>query len=116
MSLHRFFAAFTTHSACSICECRATVPAVYDCEESGWALPCSPYGGKGVGFFFIPSVGSNVWMEFENGDPDYPIWVGCFWDEGESPNLPALPSVKTIKTDSATQKLTMHQRRQGQLR
>ena len=80
---------------------RATVPAVYDCKESGWALPCSPYGGKGVGFFFIPSVGANVWIEFENGDPDYPIWVGYFWGEGESPNMPALPRIKTIKTDFA---------------
>lgn len=84
---------------------RASVPAVYDCRDSGWALPCAPYGGKGVGFFFIPAIGANVWIEFENGDPDYPIWVGCFWGEGESPNLPALPRVKMIKTEFATLKI-----------
>jgi hypothetical protein len=37
---------------------RAEVLAVYQGGESGWALPCSPYGGKGVGFFFIPPVGA----------------------------------------------------------
>jgi uncharacterized protein involved in type VI secretion and phage assembly len=29
-----------------------------------------------------------VWVEFENGDPDYPIWVGCFW--GTAAEVPAL--------------------------
>jgi uncharacterized protein involved in type VI secretion and phage assembly len=81
---------------------RAHVPAVFGEEKTGWALPCSPYGGKGVGFFFIPPIGANVWIEFENGNPDYPIWVGCFWDTGEAPKMPALPNVKVIKTDSIT--------------
>ena len=35
----------------------------------------------------IPPVGANVWVEFEGGDPDYPIWSGCFWGTGEVPAL-----------------------------
>ena len=28
--------------------------------------------------FTVPIIGSAVWIEFEQGDPDYPIWTGCF--------------------------------------
>jgi uncharacterized protein involved in type VI secretion and phage assembly len=80
---------------------RATVEDVFGEEECGWALPCVPYAGNGVGFFMLPPVGAMVWVEFEHGDPDYPIWSGCFWAEGESPQ-PAQPETKVIKTDTGT--------------
>jgi hypothetical protein len=79
---------------------RATVPAVLGDLETGWAIPCSPYGGRNVGFFFMPPVGANVWIEFEGGNPDIPIWAGCFWGTGEAPTI--APEVKVIKTDFAT--------------
>jgi uncharacterized protein involved in type VI secretion and phage assembly len=84
---------------------RAKVAAVFGDDETGWALPSVPYAGSGVGFFFVPPVDANVWMEFEGGNPDYPIWTGCFWGTGEVPVLPALPDTKIIKTDTATIKL-----------
>jgi hypothetical protein len=84
---------------------RAKVPAVFDEEVTGWALPSMPYGGPGVGFFFVPPTDANVWIEFEEGNPDYPLWTGCFWTAGETPAVPALPFVKLIKTDTATIKL-----------
>jgi uncharacterized protein involved in type VI secretion and phage assembly len=55
-----------------------------------------------VGFFAIPPNGANVWVEFEGGDPDYPIWSGCFWGLGEAPAVPALAEMKVIKTDTGT--------------
>jgi uncharacterized protein involved in type VI secretion and phage assembly len=58
---------------------KARVPDVFDEEECGWAMPCAPFGGKGMGFFAVPSVGAGVWIEFEGGDPEYPIWAGCWW-------------------------------------
>ncbi len=58
---------------------RARVPDVTGDQESGWALPCAPFGGNGAGFFAVPSVGAGVWIEFEHGDPDYPIWSGCWF-------------------------------------
>lgn len=67
-----------------------------------WALPCVPYAGLQVGFCFLPPVGANVWVEFEGGDPYYPIWVGCFWSEGERPSLAVDPEVKLIQTATAT--------------
>jgi uncharacterized protein involved in type VI secretion and phage assembly len=50
-----------------------------------WAMPCLPGAGPGVGLFSIPPAGANVWVEFERGDPDYPIWSGGFWDVGDTP-------------------------------
>lgn len=65
-----------------------------------WALPCIPYAGLEEGFFAMPPIGANVWVEFENGNPSYPIWSGCFWETGEipvalelSPEDPALVKV-----------------------
>jgi len=66
---------------------RAKVPDVMGDNESGWAMPCAPFGGSGMGFFALPSVGAGVWIEFEQGDPDYPIWSGCwFGSQSEIPS------------------------------
>jgi hypothetical protein len=84
---------------------RAKVQDVLGDNESGWALPSSPYAGDGVGLFLIPPKDALVWIEFEHGDPDYPIWSGCFWSEGKVPTLsapPLLPNIKVLKTDSCT--------------
>ena len=61
-----------------------------------------PVRGARCGFFLIPPVGANVWVEFEAGDPDYPIWSGCFWGPGEVPASPAVPQMKVLKTESVT--------------
>src|SRR5215510_10895257 len=60
------------------------VPAVMG-NEPVWALPCVPYAGKDVGFYAIPKVDAGVWVEFEAGDPSHPIWVGCYWGDGQAP-------------------------------
>ncbi len=81
---------------------QASVPAVLGEGKMSWAMPCVPYAGSGVGFFAIPPVGANVWVEFEGGDPDYPVWSGCFWGSGEVPAQPAIAEMKVLKTDTAT--------------
>ncbi|TFW31743.1 phage baseplate assembly protein V [Massilia horti] len=81
---------------------RARVQDVYGDKESGWALPALPYAGKGVGLFLVPPTGAWVWIEFEHGDPDYPIWTGCFWAQGEPPASPAVQEMKVLKTDGVT--------------
>lgn len=62
---------------------RARVPDVMGDDESGWALPCVPFAGEGMGFYALPSVDARVWIEFEQGDPQYPIWSGCWWGSQE---------------------------------
>jgi hypothetical protein len=82
------------------------VPAVLGDGRLSWAMPCSPFAGPSVGFFAIPPTGANVWVEFEGGDPDYPIWAGCFWGPGEVPALPAIAAMKVLKTDAVTVKIS----------
>jgi len=55
------------------------VPDVSNIMLSSWAMPCLPIGGMQMGMFAVPPIGAGVWVEFEQGDPDYPVWVGCFW-------------------------------------
>jgi uncharacterized protein involved in type VI secretion and phage assembly len=86
----------------SLARIRARVPEVYGEEESGWAMPCVPYAGDGVGLFLIPPVDASVWIEFEHGDPDYPVWTGCFWATGEVPAKPASADKKVLKTNAGT--------------
>jgi hypothetical protein len=55
------------------------VPDVLGEIPSSWALPCVPAAGIQSGCFIVPPIGSQVWVEFEQGDPNYPIWTGGFW-------------------------------------
>lgn len=64
------------------------VPDVSNVLPSTWAMPCVPFAGIQSGFFAVPDIGSGVWVEFEQGDPDYPIWVGCYW--ATAADVPAL--------------------------
>lgn len=84
---------------------RARVPDVTGDQECGWAMPCFPFGGNGMGFFALPSVGAGVWIEFEHGDPDYPIWAGCWYGTLAEvpPELLAPPYKKVLlKTEGGT--------------
>ena len=69
--------------------------------DLGWATPCVPYAGPKVGFCMLPETGSGVWIEFEGGDPSYPIWVGCYWRDGEVPP-DAAKDVKAVFTSAGT--------------
>jgi len=64
------------------------VPDVSNVMLSSWAMPCVPVAGINMGIFTVPLIGAGVWVEFEQGDPDYPVWVGCFW--GTSAEVPVL--------------------------
>ena len=66
----------------------AQVPDVLGMIPSSWALPCIPIAGKQQGTYFVPQVGAGVWIEFENGDVNHPIWTGGFW--GLAAEVPAL--------------------------
>lgn len=79
---------------------QVAVPAIYGTNQLNWALPCTPFAGNGHGFYMIPAIGTNIWVEFEGGDIDSPIWSGCFWGDGECPGQ--LPQIKIIKTQAAT--------------
>jgi uncharacterized protein involved in type VI secretion and phage assembly len=77
------------------------VPAVMG-DTAVWALPCVPYAGDSVGFFALPEPETAVWIEFEAGDLNYPIWVGCFWADGQIDSSDAVATVKFLKTKKFT--------------
>ncbi len=66
---------------------------------STWAMPCLPFAGMQMGMYIVPPPNAGVWVEFEKGDPDYPIWTGFWWgSRAEVPITaqtapPALPLV-----------------------
>lgn len=76
---------------------------------SSWALPCFPFAASGMaGVVALPQLDSTVWVEFEAGDPDYPIWSGGFYpDPGDFPELalagatPATPNIH-LQTSTGT--------------
>jgi uncharacterized protein involved in type VI secretion and phage assembly len=71
---------------------QAIVPDVTGPAPSTWALPNVPFAGTQAGVYVVPPPGAGVWMEFERGDPDYPIWTGCWWGSAaEVPSLAAAP-------------------------
>lgn len=77
------------------------VPAVLG-DQVVWAMPCVPFAGKGVGFHMLPPAGAGVWVEFEAGDPSYPIWTGCYWSAGDIEPTDDVEAVKFIRTDKLT--------------
>lgn len=83
---------------------RVRVPTVLGTTELDWALPCLPYGGMAdQGFFSVPAVGAQVWVEFEEGELSAPIWTGTFWQKGDDvPAEAALdePTTRLFKTPS----------------
>ena len=66
----------------------AVVPDVQGTASSTWAMPSLPFASAHAGVVAVPPVGAGVWIEFEQGDPDYPIWSGCWW--GSASEVPAV--------------------------
>ncbi len=71
-----------------LCRLRVYIPEVHGDPSSTndypWALACLPYGGDhnqaanaGFGMVFIPPIKSTVWVSFEHGQLDKPVWLGC---------------------------------------
>lgn len=70
------------------------VPDVLGLGISSWAMPCVPIAGMQAGVYVVPPIGSGVWVEFEGGNTDYPIWSGGFW--GSAAEVPVLALAPAI--------------------
>lgn len=64
------------------------VPDAGGITPSTWAMPCMASAGIQAGMYTVPPIGSGVWIQFEGGDPDYPVWMGGWW--GSAAEVPAL--------------------------
>ena len=70
---------------------QVVVPDVMNLIPTTWAEPCVPLAGPTgppMGVYMVPAIGAGVWVEFEHGDPNRPIWTGCRW--GAPSDIPPL--------------------------
>jgi uncharacterized protein involved in type VI secretion and phage assembly len=85
---------------------KVKVPAVLQDQEV-WAMPCLPYTGNNVGTYTIPEPDAGVWVEFEAGDPSFPIWTGGYWVNDELPKQEdgnrATPAIRMIRSQQGLQ-------------
>jgi hypothetical protein len=80
-----------------------------------WAECSAPFSGMpgaASGFFVVPAIGAAVWVEFEYGDPNKPIWTGGRFDKAtDVPPLaiapPAVPPGQNIAIQSTLQNLML---------
>lgn len=81
---------------------KVKVPAVLE-DQQVWAMPCVTYAGDNIGFYATPKAGSGCWVEFEGGDPSYPLVTGYFWADNELPKnengVSATPPMKIVRTE-----------------
>jgi len=86
------------------------VPDVTGLAPSSWAMPCFPFSGKQMGAWGLPQIGTGVWVEFEQGNADYPIWSGCWF--GSPAEVPALalaapPGISNVVLQTTLQNTLM---------
>lgn len=86
------------------------VPDVTGLAPSSWAMPCFPFSGKQMGAWALPQIGTGVWVEFEQGNPDHPIWSGCWF--GSPAEVPALalaapPGISNVVLQTTLQNTLM---------
>jgi uncharacterized protein involved in type VI secretion and phage assembly len=86
------------------------VPDVFGVTPTGWAMPCFPFAGPQMGAVAIPTIGAGVWVEFEQGDPEKPIWAGGWF--GNTAEVPALaqatpPGVSSVVIQTLGQNTLM---------
>jgi len=87
---------------------QAMVPDVLGTMPSSWAQACVPFTGVQSGMWAVPDIGAGVWIEFEQGDPEYPIWTGGWWGSATDPPALALavPPVVSHMVMQTTQQNT----------
>lgn len=62
-----------------------------------WAWPETPYAGNGYGLWAIPDVGEWVYVHFDHGRPDKPIWHGGWWADDEITDEDMIPSKVVLR-------------------
>lgn len=76
---------------------QVSVPTIFPPDERVPARAALPFG-----HFFVPEVDTRVWVEFEGGDPEFPLWTGVQHSAGTWPDEAAAspPTVRAVKTVS----------------
>ena len=54
-------------------------------ETCSWARTAMPMAGKDRGTYFLPEIGDEVLLGFEQGDPAHPYVLGMLWNGRQRP-------------------------------
>jgi hypothetical protein len=65
---------------------RVVCPKVLGSSVSNWCEPCVPVASDYEGDFAVPRLRETVWIEFEEGKADKPIYVGNWWSPSKTPS------------------------------
>lgn len=80
------------------------LPMIDDIELSPWARVAVPMAGITHGHYFIPNVGDEVLVAFENGELSAPYIIGSLWNATAPPPLPSpVPQIRAIRTLAGNQ-------------
>ena len=80
------------------------LPFIDALDLSPWARVAMPAAGLASGFYWIPNLGDEVLVAFENGDINAPYIIGCLWSAIVVPPLPSpLPQIRMIRTPLGNQ-------------
>jgi hypothetical protein len=70
-----------------------------DLDLSPWARVAVPMAGIAHGSYFIPNIGDEVLVVFEQGDAQVPYIIGSLWNAMAPPPFPSpIPQVRTLRT------------------
>ena len=75
---------------------RLVIPGISDQPRQDWAFPANQFSGPSYGAHVIPPEGSMVWVEFEQGDPEEPIWSYGHFGERDVDSM----DPRLLKTDN----------------
>lgn len=65
---------------------RVMCPRVLGEYKSAWCEPCIPVAYDFGGDFALPKIGEFVWVEFEEGDANKPVYTGGLWCTNKTPS------------------------------
>lgn len=64
---------------------RVQCPKVLGNYLSSWCEPCIPYATDYAGDYYVPPINETIWVEFEEGNVDKPIWGGGWYKIDSTP-------------------------------
>lgn len=77
------------------------LPTINHLDKTGrWSYPKQSWGGNNYGSNILPSIGDMVWVEFEHGDLNFPLWGFASYGENEKPKEFDSPKKYGFKTPS----------------
>jgi phage baseplate assembly protein gpV len=80
------------------------IDAIDSLDLSPWARIATPMTGVMSGTYFVPSIGDEVLVAFEHGDPNAPYIIGSLWNAMHPPPFPSpLIEERVIRTPIGNQ-------------